>query len=342
MNIWNKVLLSFILVASLAFLYLAVKDLKLHRKWGDEAKTYLGTKEEPGSIEKERQGHDKLINGVVTDGKVVEPGIRQLSVELNKLMIERGRAWFGCQPITIDQSGITVRTALPNPNNITAKSSLHVFEQQASGEGESYLGQFSVFAANPQMVQLQPSRRFSASELDRIQKSQQTPNTLWALYETLPVHEAPAGFKDLTTEQIENLSAGEVAEYALEHKLWDYEIYFREAHRLRSQTIDMFMAATRDKQYLDEANADAKLQEEFRDKEFNDLKAEKAVVNREAGAVMDHRDNLQNKVDAMRKAILETIQENSDLAGEIAKRQLEASRKIDEQPPRQVTQVAGT
>ena len=353
MNIWNKVLLSFILVASLAFMYLAVKDLKLHRKWGEEAKTYLGTEGEPGSIETELKLQDKLINGV-TDG---EPGIRQLSVEVNKLMLERGRAWFNCQPtgfsqnppFSQDQPGFAVKTSLPDPHGITAKSVVYVFEQKAAGQGGSYLGQFAVVgvadqAVAPQMVQLQPSRQLSPQEIQRAMTSQQTPNMLWAMFETLPVDD-PDAFQGLTEEQVRTLPAGVVAEYidnAQEHKLRDYEIYFREAHRLRSQTADMLAAATRDKQYLDEANADAKLQEQFRGKEFDDLKVESAGVHREAEAVIVHRDNLRGKVNAMRTAITETIQENNDLAGEIAKRQLDASRKIDEQPLQRVAQVAGT
>ena len=343
MNIWNKVLLSFILIASMAFLYLAVKDLKLHRTWGDQAKGYLGTEEEPGSIETELKKQDKLTNGLVTDGEVVEPGIRQLSVELNRLMLERGRAWFNCQPTSLNQTGITVKTSLPDPHGITAKSVVYVFEQKSAGQGGSYLGQFAVVAVAPQMVQLQPSRQLSSVEMQRAMTSQQTPNMLWALFETLPVDD-PAAFQGLTEEQVRALPAAVVAEYnddAREHKLRDYEIYFREAHRLRSQTADMLAAATRDKQYLDEANADAKLQDQARRKEIDDLKVESAGVLREAEAVIVHRDNLQGKVNAMRTAIIETIQENNDLAGEIAKRQLEASRKIGEQPPQRVAQVAG-
>lgn len=343
MNIWNKVLLSFILVASLAFLYLAVKDLKLHRQWGEEAKTYLGTDGEPGLIETELKLQDELTNGVVTDSEIVTPGIRQLSVEVNKLMLGRGRAWFNCQPTSLNQTGITVKTSLPDPHGITAKSVVYVFEQKSAGQGGSYLGQFAVVAVAPQMVQLQPSRQLSPEEMQRAMTSQQTPNMGWALFETLPVDD-PAAFQGLTEEQVRALPAPVVAEYitnAREHKLRDYEIYFREAHRLRSQIADMFAAATRDKQYLDEANADAKLQEQFRGKEFDDLGVEKSAVEREAEAVIVHRDNLQGKVDAMRTAIAETIQKNNDLAGEIAKRQLKASRIIDEQPPRGMAQVTG-
>ena len=341
MNIWNKVLLSFILVASLAFMYLAVKDLKLHRSWGDEAKKYQA-KEGPESIEAQLKLQDESTNGVVTDGKVVTQGIRQLSVELNKLMLQRGRAWFNCQPTSLNQTGITVRTSLPDPHGISAKSVVYVFEQKSAGQGGSYLGQFAVVAVAPQMVQLQPSRTLLPQEMQRAMTSQQTPNMLWALFETLPVDD-PDAFRGLTEEQAQALPAAVVAKYnAKDYEPRDFEVYFREAHRLRSQIADTLAAVTRDKQYLDEANADAKLQEQFRTKEFDDLGVEKSAVEREAEAVIVHRDNLQGKVDAMRTAITETIQENNDLAGEIAKRQLDASRKIDEQPLQRVAQVAGT
>jgi hypothetical protein len=312
MNIWNKVLLSVILVVSLAFLYLAVKDLKLHRKWGDDAKTYLGTKEVPGSIETELKLQDELTN-VVTDGEVVKPGIKQLSIELSKLMLKRGQAWFNCRATSLNQTGITVRTSLPDPHGIAAKSVVYVFEQKAAGQGGSYLGQFVVVAVAPQMVQLQPSRQLSPQELQRVTDSQQTPNMLWALFESLPV----GGPATMVAE-----------DNAEENKLWDYEVYFREAHRMRSQTIDMLEAATWDKQYLDKANADVRLQDQARRKEIADLEVEKGRLAREADVVTDHRNNLQGKVNAMQTAIAETIQKNNDLAGEIAKRQLKASRKI--------------
>ena len=341
MNIWNKVLLSFIILVSLAFSYLAVKDLKLHRTWDAEAKTLLGTEQEPGEIEVEVRRQEELKNGVLSEGKIVTPGIRQLSIELNRLMLQRGRAWYNCQPMRIDQNGVQVKTALPDPHGITLKSVVYVFEQKAVGQGGSYLGQFTVTAVAPQMVQLEPTRRLSPEEMQRVTTSQQT-NVPWALYETLPVDD-PTAFEGLTEEQVKALPANVVAEYitnAKSHKLRDYEIFFREAHRVRSQTTDVLAAAARDKQYMDAANADAKLQEQSRRQEIDDLTTELAAIHREAEAVIAHRDNLQRKVDAMRTAIQETIQKNSELAGEIAKRQLKASRKIDEQV-QQVAQVAG-
>ena len=339
MNIWNKVLLSLTLVVSLAFLYLAVKDLRLHREWGAKVKSYVGTEEEPGSIETELKLQETLTNGVVSEGEIVTPGVRQLAVELSRLMLERGRAWYNCQPLTIDNNGIQVQTSLPDPHGISPKSVVYVFEQKPASQGGSYLGQFAVVAVAPPLVQLQPSRQLSAEEMQRVTTSQETPNTLWALYETLPVDD-PAAFEGLTDEQTAALPPNVVAEYitnAQAHKLLDFEVVFREAYRVRSQTADMLAAAIRDKQYLDTANADAKLQEQFRRQEIDNLTVELAAVHREAEAAIAHRDNLQGKVNAMRIAIQETIQKNSELAGEIAKRQLEASRKINAQ----VAQVTG-
>ena len=346
MNIWNKVLLCFVMVLSLAFLYLAVKDLKLHREWGDLAKSYLGTEEELGSIDKELKIQDEATNGVLADGEVVTPGIEQLSVDVNRLMLERGRAWFSCRPEMVDQTGIRVKTLLPNPNGITAKSAVYVFEQNPAGQGcGNYLGQFSVVAVAPEMVQLQPSRSLSPQEIERVEASAEasrtSPDFGWTLYETLPVDD-PDAFKDLTPEQIEDLPADVVAGYTEEdRKLRDYEIFFRVAHRLRSRNADMLASAARDEQYLNSANADAIVQEQFRRKDINDLDAEKTALQREADAVKAHRNNLQGKVDAVRTAIIETIQKNIDLAGEISRRQLEATRKTDKQPPPGVAQVAG-
>ena len=341
MNIWNKVLLSFILIASLAFLYLAVKDLRLHREWGEKAKTLMGTAEEAGSIKEQLKKQGESLNSVATDGEDVAPGIRQLSIELNKLMLRRGRAWFNCQPENFAQGEVIVKTSFPNPNGIMAESVVHVFEQEPG----SYLGQFTVTAVNPQKVQLRPSRTLTPKELDLVKTSQQSNKKGWALFESLPVvvslpddvADAPE-FEELVRKQIENLSADEVVKCGL----LDYEVLFREAHRMRSQAADILAAAAHDKQYLDKANEDAKLQDQFRRTEIEELGAmEKAVVD-ERAAVEVHRDNLRGKVDAMRTAITETLQKNSDLAGEIARRQLEASRKTDEQPPPQrMAQVAG-
>ncbi len=341
MNTWNKVLLSFILVVSLAFLYLAVKDLKLHRTWGAQAKKLQGTDQEPGEIELEIRRQKDLFNGVLSEGEVVEPGVRQLTIELNRLTLQRGRAWFNCQALKLDQTGIQVQTALPNPNGITPKTILYVFEQKDPAQGGSFLGQFSVagVAEERQMVQLQPSRRLAPEEMQRLIASQKD-NVPWALYETLPV-DFPAAFAGLTEEQKNALPAHVIDAYSDEsYEPKDFEILLREAHQRRSQIADMAAAAARDKQYMDAAIADSKLQEQSRRKEIDDLTAELAAIHREAEAVIAHRDSLKAKVDGARAAIQETIQKNIEMVGEIAKRQTEGKPENDGKV-RQVARVGG-
>ena len=91
MSIWNKVLVGLICVASLAFFYMAARTLKTHQHWRELARKY------DRKIEQVRADNQRLIERD-RNGPAPQLGIRQLRIELSKLLLDRRRAWFKCDP----------------------------------------------------------------------------------------------------------------------------------------------------------------------------------------------------------------------------------------------------
>ncbi|MFC1597487.1 hypothetical protein ACFL5Q_06065 [Planctomycetota bacterium] len=185
MNIWNKVLIGLIIVASIALFILSARALKTHQHWRDQ----IAALEEELAAELESQV-----------AKVAE--VRQLTVEMHKETVDRGRVWYGCQPqvqqATATTGEVVVVTDFPDPNRIEAQTILYVFDQLFVHEGGAYLGQFTVAAIggqNNRQLQLQPTMRMSQADLGRVQQAASRQGALWALYEIMPVdnHESLAG-----------------------------------------------------------------------------------------------------------------------------------------------------
>ena len=123
-------------------------------------------------------------------------------------------------------------------------------------------------------------------------------------------------------------------------QLRDYDLLFGVYHGQRSMALDETQAATRDLQYLQNALADAKQQEQFRHDEIEGLKKELAECAAERDAVAAYRKALEDKLSAVKADVEEMIKTNQALAGEIARIQLEATRRIDEQT-RRMAQAGG-
>ena len=89
MSIWNKVLVGLIFVASLAFFYMAMRTLKTHQYWRQNARGHRKRLDE--FQEKNRQ----LVKGS-GEGEDYQPGIEGLRLELRKILADRGRAAGEC------------------------------------------------------------------------------------------------------------------------------------------------------------------------------------------------------------------------------------------------------
>ena len=101
MSLWNKILVWLIGVLALPLLFFAMWTLKTHKYWGDLANRFdqrINGVNGVGGINDEIQ---KLKEGVYSDGKLVEPGIRQVSFDFYKLLLDRRRVWSDCDPKVI-------------------------------------------------------------------------------------------------------------------------------------------------------------------------------------------------------------------------------------------------
>ena len=158
MSIWNKVLVGLILVASLGFFYLAMRALKTHQYW----RTLAAAAE--AKIDTLKQENQELRDGK-GEGESYEPGIEQLRIQLHKMLIDRGRVWYNCEPEPNPQTGqVAVTTDLPDPHGIGDKTILYVFEEaevDSSNPAESrqYIGEFRVTGVEGKQVALAPSMR---------------------------------------------------------------------------------------------------------------------------------------------------------------------------------------
>lgn len=336
MSIWNKILLGFIFVASVVFLWLGAKALKTHQYW----RTIAAKQEQLLKQEKDRR--DLLVNG--KDG---EMGIRQAMLELHKQLVDRGRVWRGATPQKIDvakdaQGFPTVRILLqmdvPDPHRIEKDANLVLFEEKNVQDKGAYLGRFTVEAVAGKQIQLKPSLRLTDREIKRLQSSRDK----WCAYEIMPIdnHEVFAGCADL--EKL--LPKESLPEYAkdgqpedpankdsakFERKLRDYELLFTAAHAQTSVWLQQMDALQHDQQSVEAGVTLAKKEVEACQKDVSKFKAEVAQMSRERDAVAAHRKAIEAQLAAFEKTKAETMARNRELVGEIARIQLEATRKID-------------
>ncbi len=113
MSIWNKVLVGVIAFASLFLFYMAARAVKLQNTWSESA-----LKHEARIKQLNDQNRELLV------GNGNQPGIRELKVELHKLLLDRRRVWPGCDPAL----------RKPNQNLGTAEITATVNVVNASGD----------------------------------------------------------------------------------------------------------------------------------------------------------------------------------------------------------------
>jgi len=357
MSIWNKILVGLILLLSVIFFFMAARALNAHRHWQQQAR-----------VLKQKLLEQEAVHRELMEGSPEDPSMLGLlpttKLELGKLLVDRGRVWHDCRPQRVsvvkdpqtgeDSVEVAVTTDSPDPHGIDVKTVLFIFEQKKIEDGGAYLGQFTVTAAPPKNLQLQPSRKLTVREFQRLEASQKN-QTPWVLYEVMPADrhdvltelsedEIRSMFPDDTEDEYvkdgrpSDPTNPESAKYV--RQLRDYDVLFGAYHNERSMAIDERQAATRDLKYLQAALADAKQQEQFRIAEIDGLKKELAECVAERDAVAAHRKALEAKLSAVNADIERMIEANQALAGEIARIQLEATRRIDEQT-RRMAQAGG-
>jgi hypothetical protein len=337
MSIWNKVLVGLIGVASLVLFYLAARTMKTHQYWRELAAKY------EQRIEQVDKANQTLVEGSGRAGTPGEPGIRQLRLDLNQLLQDRGRAWFDCEAkVSVnparDTAVITVTINEPDPHGIAEGTVLYGFEGADVQKRGRYLGEFRVAKSDEKQKQvtLAPTSRLSPREIERLGAAKGP----WVLYETMPRdnHEIFAALSD--EEKKAMLPAASLPEYLKDGKaagggkyvrpLRDYHVFFTADRVQRTLLVDAIDAATRDEKLLQDALAEAKQQEEA---VKVDLAAAKEEVTKSRGqrdAVTAYYQALEKELAAVRADIARRIETNKAMAGRIAKMQLEAVRCIDE------------
>jgi len=350
MSVWNKILLGFVFVATVAFFYMAMRTLKTHQYWRELAG------EHQQKIKELREENDRLISADPKQGEDGQMGIVRLRLELNKLLIDRGRVWYNCSPEQIDPAtgGARVKTDLPDPHRIGVNTILYVFDETDLQDGGRYLGEFEVTDVAQRQVALEPAMTFAPEELKRLAASKGP----WTLYEIMPIdtrsvfahlseEEKRALLPDLTEEEyikdgkpaepddpedrvVEVKDKdGNVVERKYVRMLRDYEVLFKAYHLQRSILVDLFEASKRDKQYVDNAYADALKHQQFREDEVRKLKIEVAKYRRQRDAVAALLAIIQPRAEKMKEVVDLLIAANRATAAKIAKIQLEAARRID-------------
>lgn len=305
MSIWNKVLIGFIFIAAVTFAYMAARTLKTHQYWRELAQAH---QDKIDALEAENLSLVFDDSEKEEDGKM---GIDRLRLELHKLLIDRGRVWYNCSPEDVDrQTGkVAVKTDLPDPHKIADNTILYVFDETDLQDGGQYLGEFKVTDVAQRQLAMEPAMKLTDEELNRLAASRGP----WTLYEIMQI-DAPR----------------------------DYEILFKEYHLQHSILVDLIEAATRDKQYIESACADAQKQQQFRQAEIQQLKADVAKYCRQRDAVAGLHAVLKPRVSGMTAAVDRLIAANRAIAGRIAKAQLEATRCIDARTRRMArSDVAG-
>jgi hypothetical protein len=368
MSIWNKVLAGLIFVALVGFCYLAMRTLKTQKYWRE-----LAARAEQ-KIEALKEENRQLIEGT-GEGEEYQPGITQLRLDLHKLLVDRGRVWYKCEPKVDPQTGrVTLTVKLPDPHGITKQTILYAFEAADIDQGNlahsgQYLGEFRVTDVAGQEVKLEPSMKIApgSREFQRLVGSKGP----WDLYDIMPVdsHDAFAGLSEADLKKLlpeasvnefvkdgqkarpDDLDRWGVKGTVVDQKgqevegnvegtylrpLRDYGVLFNAYHLQESVLIDLIESAERDKHYMEDAAADAKRQEQFQKDERKQLKAELTKRTGERDVVVAHRKALEAAVAALQTAIAKVISENRTTASQIAEIQMDATRRIDAQLRRMV------
>lgn len=349
MSILSRVLAGFIFVACLVFFYSAARTLQTHQSWREKAMTL------------EQQLETTLAqNERFVEGDQNSPGIRELSVQLHDIIVDRGRVWYGAMPGPIDDTGATsVTIEDPVPHGITGNAILYVFEESTVEPAErfgNYLGAFKVAGvteADPQQegqagqIALVPATPLPPAKLDRLKVSAGP----WALYEMMQRdrNDLFASMDEAELRAI--LPDSSVAEY-LKHgnpaeatdpaertdeegnyvrQLRDYSVLMRELDRQMILLRDRIASSESSLAALKFANADSEKQETFRNTEITELTEFLKEKRHELKAVEDYKQKLEMALQKANQAVAENLAVSQALQEELSRLQLAAAEAIEDQ-----------
>lgn len=347
MSILSRVLVGFILVASIGFFILAAYNLKARTAWEQEIQR----------IENQLPPLAKQIEALINGDESAtppQPGIRKLEIQMHDLMASRGKVWRGCTVQKIDANEVLVEVPFPDPHQIQDKMVLYAFEE---GDQGGYIAEFKVAGIADKKVSLQPTMSFQFPwQLKRINQSR----VPWSLYEKMPGDRHDV-FVGLNQAQLAALMPGRppdirpvppevLQEYVrdgtpaepndppervvngkYERVLNDYEVYFHWAHAQVASLNDQIAAATTDLALAEKLRDDAQQEVAGRQKTIDEtLKPELTEVQGELTTISEHLAALQQKLAQVEAEIQATQAENKRLAAQWTNWQLEAAKRLNE------------
>jgi hypothetical protein len=341
MSIWNKILAWFVGITALAFFYLAARTLQTHAYWKKTAQSF------EQAIKKVDADNKKLLEG---DPKAAQVGIRQINIELDKVLLDRRRVWTNCEAKARvgredGSAEVLVTIDRPDPPGIADNTVLYAFEETPVEKRGRYLGEFKVTKVAGKEVTLAPTSMLNTRELDRLAVAKQP----WILYEIMPRdnHETLARLSDdqkkamLPVDTLQEYlkdgkpadkddPAERVADGAYVRQLRDYQVLFDNDVENRTVMDQRLKAVTQDTNLLKVALDQAQKQEEVCKADIATAKEELAKITRERTLVADVSKAIDAKVAEVRAEISKLLEKNQAMAGHIAQQQLEAAERIDQ------------
>jgi hypothetical protein len=112
-------------------------------------------------------------------------------------------------------------------------------------------------------------------------------------------------------------------------RLRDYGLMFNYARRQNTILYDEIESVKRDRSYIEDGLADAQRQVQFAQNQVTESRALLEKKKKEVDAVAKVRKLLEEKLASITEAVTRLIEENKAMAGQIAEKQLEATRRID-------------
>lgn len=321
MSLWNKILIVIILLLALpAFFYMSARMLKIQKYWGDLSVKY-----------------EAKIKALEEDTKAKLAEIHQVRAELANLNIDRQRVWYNCDPkVSLDRKtgsvSIKINIDQPKQTGVVKNSILYVFESAPATQKGRYLGKYKVTAVSDtdKQITLEPAFKLTQTDLDKL-ASEKAP---WNLYDSLP-HDNHWIFAQLNEQDKKAWLPADIADEYLkdeknERQLIDYSYLFDEYRFETSDLIDQIEATDRDLKLAEDSLADAKKQVEFYEKQATIAKTIFDKFARQKDTVNDYLVKLNAKIAEIKSSMESLIKNNKAMAGQIAKIQLDATRRIDE------------
>jgi hypothetical protein len=229
-------------------------------------------------------------------------------------------------------------------------------------QGPQYLGAFRVTASQGQQATLAPVLPMAPFEQARLAASRGP----WAIYERMPP-DRHSIFAGKTAEELKQILPPQVVEEYLRHgtearpddpdelkvgvdadgnplksdqmgkavkvvyqrRLRDYATEFDELAQRRIVMEADVAAVMKDIERLQAANESAKKLHAFRQDEIQRLKTDLAGISKERKAIEGHLAQVEQQLARVRQLLAATLKRNSELANELAARQLRSGPPVD-------------